>query len=108
MGKKFTVIVMIALALLLIQGCGKSNARVAKTVQTSLQRNLNTDPQYSNLNLKVSDLTVEKQDRHNYLGTAKLEYANVEHEVPLIITVDGTNITWDFAPGAMRFLEGRY
>jgi len=104
-GKKLFVIIGVMLVLLLLVGCGKSNNRIAKTVKASLQRNLYEDPQYSNLNLTVTDLTVVKLNKQNYTGIAKVKYGEVEHDVPLTITVDGTNITWDFEPGAMSFVE---
>ncbi|GEM_PF-2356151 len=108
MEKTFFVIIAVMMVLLLLVGCGKSNDRIAKTVKTSLQRNLSEDPQYSNLNLMVTDVTVNKQNRQNYTGIAKIKYADEDHEVPLKITVEGTNITWDFEPGALSFIEGRY
>ena len=107
MNKKFDVIILGLLVILVFWGCGKSNERIAKTVKASLQENLSTDPQYSNLNLKVTSLQVEKMNRNAYQGMAKIDYRNDSYDVPLQITVEGTNITWDLEPGALNFISGK-
>ncbi|MDY0151152.1 MAG: hypothetical protein RBS43_02625 [Candidatus Cloacimonas sp.] len=103
--KKPLILALGLLLLLAFTACGTSVKDITKIVKASLQQNLTNDPQYSELNLKVTDLQVEKVDDINYKGIAQIEYRGELHPVNLIISIDGKQINWEPVSGAFKFIR---
>jgi hypothetical protein len=106
MFRKTLLIIVVVLVVLSAFGCEKSKGRIAKTVVVSIQKTFSSDPFYIEHNLKITGLKVEKISKDTYKGIATIEYAEELHEVPVDISVNGAEITWDIEPDAWRFVPG--
>lgn len=104
MVRKLILLLLVLTVMMFLSGCGVAQRKIMKTVKASLQKNLSSDPQYIEYNLKVTDFKVEKTDKGTYQGLAKIDYKGELHEVPVKIEIDGSNITWDIDPGSFAFL----
>ncbi len=106
MFRKILLMLLVVLVLLSAFGCEKSKGRIAKTVVVSIQKTFSSDPLYIEQNLKITGLKVKKIAKDTYKGIASIEYADELHEVPVDITVNGAEITWDIEPDAWKFIPG--
>lgn len=104
MVKNLAIMVITMLVLLFLVGCGLSEQKISNIVSASLQKSLNSDPQYMELNLKLKEFKIVEQNNNSYQGIATIEYAKALHEVHLDIIVDGSKVTWDLKPGSLSFI----
>jgi len=71
-----------------------------------MQRNLDSDPDFKGLGLKVVDVTLVHKSGNEYKGIATVRTLDgVSHDVPVDVTADGANTMWETPKGAFSFVE---
>lgn len=86
-------------------GCGgPRKADLEAMLQESLQRRLDTGPDFQAYGLEVTGVELVSAGDHSYRGLATVFYRNQDYPVPLEVTVDGDNVLWHTQPGAFLFL----
>ncbi len=99
----YAFLILILVSLLL--GCGMHNPRkVTKTVQASIQRAFDTEPQYTNLKPKLTDLQLELIDSNNYKGIAKVDVKGKIWTCEIKVKVEGTVANWEPVEGEFEFM----
>lgn len=75
---------------------------IARAVKTAMQRTMDDDPDLEDLTV-VEVLLVHKSG-NEYKGIATVKAADdTEHDVPVDVTADGSNVLWESPPGAFAF-----
>ena len=94
-----------AVLLLALVGCKQTPEQIGNTVQGSMQKTFDTDPNFSPLHFKVGKVTAVKHSDTNYDGTATINYQGKDHEVPVHIILDNDKVNWKTDPGSLSFAE---
>jgi len=103
---KRLIIVCLAIAMLLAMGgCWLTDQKIARTVKTSMQQSMDSDPQYAEKGIKVLAVKVNKVDDANYNGVATVEYKGEEHPVKIKIAIERSIYSWEPEPGEFSFIE---
>ena len=99
----------LALIFVMLFGCklssGASTNQIGETVKKSMQQKFDSDSPFKEWGLKVTTVQVQKQGETQYKGTATMLYQGESHEVPVDITVNGSDINWKVQPGGFAFAE---
>lgn len=88
----------------MVVGCGMSKDQISQTVKTSMQEKFDSDSQFKDLHLTVTEVRVLSKGGNLYGGIARIAYKGSSHDVAVDITVDGNNVMWQVAPGAFAFV----
>jgi hypothetical protein len=83
---------------------GMSKEQIGETTKMSMQQTFDTNSQFKEWQLKVTDVQVLKQGENQYQGIAKVVHDGTTHDVPVDLTVDGLNVIWTTDPGAFLFV----
>ena len=83
-------------------GCGPN---IEETVKTSMQETFNTDANFKEYNLTVTEVAVVNNSGNSYKGIATVMYKGNPYKVSVAITADGSRVLWQTEPGAMHFLS---
>ncbi len=97
------MVIAISIAVFLV-GCGMSKEQIAETTKVSMQQTFDTNAQLKEWQLKVTDVQVLKQGENRYQGIAKVVHDGTTHDVPVDITVDGSDVMWKTDQGAFFFV----
>jgi len=85
-------------------GCVTSTDQIASHVKDSMQSTFDTSPDYAPVHLKVGEVHVVKKTDGTYAGIAGITaHGGTEHQVPLLITMTGSNLDWKIEPGGLEF-----
>lgn len=75
---------------------------ISKAVQSSMQKDLDSDPDLSGL--KVTKVRLVHKSGNEYKGIATVRTPDGEsHDVPVEVTADEDNTLWETPPGAFAF-----
>lgn len=91
-------------ALALLVACGLSTEQIGANVKVSMQEKFDSDAQFKEWGLSVTNVTAVKQGENRYQGLATVIHKGETHEIPVEITADGTNVIWQVQPGAFMFV----
>jgi hypothetical protein len=81
---------------------------ISSSVRTSMQRNLDSDPDFKGLGLKVVDVTLVHKSGNEYKGIATVRGSDgVSHDVPVDVTADDANTLWETPKGAFSFVDDK-
>jgi phosphotransferase system glucose/maltose/N-acetylglucosamine-specific IIC component len=83
---------------------GMSKEQIGETTTMSMQQAFDTDAQFKEWQLTVTDVQVLKQGENRYQGIAKVVHDGTTHDVPVDLTVDGLNVMWKTDQGAFLFV----
>ncbi|MCV7134932.1 hypothetical protein H7J06_18280 [Mycobacterium hodleri] len=76
----------------------------ASDTKRSMQDKLDSDPDLSQLKLKVVDVVLVNKSGNDYKGIATVKTPiGKEHDVAVDVTADGSHLIWEAAPGAFLF-----
>ena len=108
-GKITSVILIIAMLVFAgIQfGCSGSSQvdELAKEVQESIQNTMSSITPFSEQDIIVNKVTLEKIGEYNYKGTSILTLSGTNNEIIFDVIFDGQNIVWYIEPSAFDFLD---
>lgn len=105
MRKSLFRIVLILVLVSLVLGCGMHNPRkVTKSVQASIQRAFDTEPQYTNLQPKLTDLQLEFIDTSHYKGIAKVDVKGKIWTCEIKVDVENSVANWEPVEGEFEFM----
>ena len=104
-GNRMLKLLAPAALLLALVGCKQTPEQIGNTVQGSMQKTFDSDPNFSPLHFKVSKVTAVKHSDTNYDGTAMINYQGKDHEVPVHITLNDDKVNWKTDPGSLSFAE---
>ncbi|MFC3777363.1 hypothetical protein ACFOTF_18065, partial [Mycolicibacterium holsaticum] len=77
---------------------------ISKSVQASMQKDLDSDPGLSGL--QVMKVELVHKSGNEYKGIARIRTSDGEsHEVPVEVTSDENNTLWETPPGAFNFVR---
>ena len=77
---------------------------ISKAVQSSMQKDFDTDPDLSGL--KVIKVRLVHKGGNEYKGIATVRTSDGErHDVPVDVTADDNNTLWETPPGAFAFVH---
>lgn len=85
-------------------GFGVSESEMKNGIQSSLQQKLDTDANFSKYKMKVLDVALVKKTSNSFDGLAKVSFMGTEQQVPLQVTVDGSNYMYQAPPLAFAFV----
>ena len=94
-----------AALLLALVGCKQTPEQIGNTVQGSMQKTFDSDPNFSPLHFKVGKVTPVKHSDTDYDGTATINYQGKDHDVPVHITLNNDKVNWKTDPGSLSFAE---
>lgn len=81
---------------------------IASSVRSSMQHDLDSDPDLRGLGLKVVDVTLVHKSGNEYKGIATVRTRDgVSHDVPVDVTADDANTLWETPEGAFSFVDDR-
>lgn len=81
---------------------------IASSVRSSMQHDLDSDPDLRGLGLKVVDVTLVHKSGNEYKGIATVRTRDgVSHDVPVDVTADDANTLWETPKGAFSFVDDR-
>ena len=98
--------VAIAIAILLV-GCGMSDEEIAESTKASMQQTFDIFGELRDAQLTVTDVQVLKRDGNRCQGIAKVIHDGTTHDVPVDMTVDGSNVLWKTKRGAFMFVKSQ-
>jgi hypothetical protein len=98
------MVVSMSIATFLV-GCGMSEQQVSESTKRSMQQTFDIYAELQDAQLKVTDVQVLKRDGNRYQGIAKIVHEGAIHEVPVEMTVDGSNVLWKTERGAFMFVR---
>jgi hypothetical protein len=98
--------VAISIAMLLI-GCGMSEQQIGESTKRSMQQTFDIYAELQDAHLKVTDVRVLKRDGKRYLGVARVIHDGTIRDVPVQMTVDGSNVLWKTERGAFLFVKSQ-
>lgn len=79
---------------------------IADSVQSSMQKHFNSDPDLSGL--KVTKVRLVHKSGNEYKGIATVRTSDGElHDVPIDVTADEDNTLWETPPGAFAFAHDK-
>ncbi|MGE3842425.1 MAG: DUF2510 domain-containing protein [Vicinamibacterales bacterium] len=83
-----------------------STEDIADSVQVSMQRKFDDDPDLREFRLKVVDVVLVHKAGNEFKGIATVQTSDgVEHDVPVDVTADDENTLWEAEPGAFAFVQ---
>lgn len=85
-------------------GCSMSTEQIGETVKSSMQQKFDSDGQFKEWHLSVTRVQVLKEGGNRFKGIANVMHEGTPHDVPVEITVDGSNVMWQVQPGAFMFV----
>ena len=94
-----------AALLLMMVGCKQTPEQIGTTVQGSMQKTFDTDPNFSPLHFKVDKVVAVKKTDTDYDGTASINYQGKDHDVPVHIVLNNDKVNWKTDPGSLSFAE---
>jgi hypothetical protein len=97
--KRIIVGLLICFALI---GCDTVN--IEESVKTSMQETFNTDADFKEYNLEVTEVLIVNNGGNSYKGMATIMYKGNAHKVPVEVTYDGSRVMWQTEPGALLFI----
>jgi uncharacterized secreted protein with C-terminal beta-propeller domain len=97
-------IVAVMLTVVSIIGCSMSTEQIEETVKNSMQQKFNSDTQFKEWHLSVGHVQVLKESSNKFKGIATVAHEGTQHDVPVDITVDGSNVIWQVQPGGFMFI----
>jgi hypothetical protein len=98
------IVVSISIAAFLA-GCGRSERQVGESTKRSMQQTFDIYAELQDAQLKVIDVRVLERDGERYSGIARVIHDGTTHDVPVEMTVDGSNVFWKTERGAFMFVR---
>lgn len=91
----------------MLVGCSYlvSTDEMEKDIKAQMQTEFNTSADFSEYHLKVLELTVVKQNNHQYRGLSKIKYQGKIYKVSVDILMDGNKYMWEIPAENFSFIQ---
>ena len=101
--RKFLLSMIVAI----LVGCSNfvSTDEMEKDIKAQMQKEFNSNSDFSEYHLKVVDLTVVKQNGNQYRGLSKIKYNGKIYKVSVEILMDGNKYMWEIPPENFSFIQ---
>ena len=104
MRSMYRLVTLLVVCFLLL-GCAPSRDEIGEKVKVSMQETLDSDPDFREYNMNVTNVQVLKKDKNIYKGIASILYEGVQNDITVDeITVDGDNVMWEVDPREFLFI----
>ena len=81
---------------------------IASSVRSSMQHDLDTDPDFKGLGVRIVDVKLVHKSGNEYKGIATVRTSDgVSHDVPVDVTADDANTLWETPKGAFSFVDDK-